>query len=1270
MKIPTAMDDSSVSHHNGGQVGSQIGVSVNNKQNDEPSQSVQYSIPGILHFIQHEWARFELERSQWEVDRAEFEARIAFLQGERKGQENLKNDLVRRIKMLEYALKQERAKFHKLKYGVELQQGDVRPPPEELPAEPEPAERATWKQGRQLIKQYLQEIGYTDTILDVRSNRVRTLLGLNNEEGGEDPNYRGYDKQRDRCDHAMNHLIIRKYDYGGKDARKGGVSTGGGYNEEGLSVQETAAVFANFEFLANQEMDMDEIDDLDAKQAHHNQGKQGTTVYNYRFIYIWVGATIGLSVQETAADFANFEFLANQEMDMDEIDDLDAKQAHHNQGKQETAAVFANFEFLANQQMDMDEIDDLDAKQAYHNQGKQGLSVQETAAVFANFEFLANQEMDMDVIDDLDAKQAHHNQGKQGLWVQETAAVFANFEFLANQEMDMDEIDDLDAKQAHHNQGQQGEEVDHEAEEVLNELNLLTESEPDDGGQGDEYGSAVKFPGGASVPATATAATGGAGEADEEPLALGELAQLTVSNEPEAYDVNSANKESFRKTWNAKYTLRSHFDGLTVSNEPEAYDVNSANKESFRKTWNAKYTLRSHFDGVRALAFHPTEAALVTASEDHTLKLWNLQRTVPAKKSAGLDVEPLYTFRAHTAPVLCLAMGAPSAPCRPRNQQGWTWSPSTPSARTPRQYSASPWARPGQYTPPAATSSLRQPLTFLPTEAALVTASEDHTLQLWNLQCTVPAKKSAGLDVEPLYTFRAHTAPVLCLAMGAPSAPCRPRSQPGWTWSPSTPSARTPRQYSASPWARPGQYTPPAATSRPRQPLTFHPTDAALVAASEDHTLKLWNLQRTVPAKKSAGLDVEPLYTFRAHTAPVLCLAMGAPRSEECFSGGLDGTIRVWNLPPPTADPYDPYDPAVQGPVLRDHTDAVWSLASAHGRLLSSSADGTARLWAPRAARPLLQTLRADDSPNAPIPAAADFADAGARAAVVYRDGALLMYDLETAQLSLCNLLDWPEVSFYFADDSPNAPIPAAADFADAGARAAVVYRDGALLMYDLETAQVSFYFADDSPNAPIPTAADFADAGARAAVVYRDGALLMYDLETAQLSNVTYWNDDSPNAPIPAAADFADAGARAAVVYRDGALLMYDLETAQPVLRVACDSGAWRVRAHPTLPLLVTAHEDRHIRFWDAVSGRLAHAMVAHLDAVTGLALDPNGLFLLSGSHDCSVRLWNLDTKTCVQEITAHRKKFDESIMDVAFHPLRPYIASAGADGLAKVFV
>ena len=33
---------------------------------------------------------------------------------------------------------------------------------------------------------YLQEIGYTDTIIDVRSSRVRQLLGLQGQNEGDD----------------------------------------------------------------------------------------------------------------------------------------------------------------------------------------------------------------------------------------------------------------------------------------------------------------------------------------------------------------------------------------------------------------------------------------------------------------------------------------------------------------------------------------------------------------------------------------------------------------------------------------------------------------------------------------------------------------------------------------------------------------------------------------------------------------------------------------------------------------------------------------------------------------------------------------------------------------------------------------------------------------------------------------------------------------------------------------------------------------------------
>uniref|UniRef100_A0AAQ5Z6I0 Striatin-3 n=1 Tax=Amphiprion ocellaris TaxID=80972 RepID=A0AAQ5Z6I0_AMPOC len=164
------------------------GVMVPHQPDELPRPQQQYTIPGILHYIQHEWARFEMERAHWEVERAELQARIAFLQGERKGQENLKNDLVRRIKMLEYALKQERAKYHKLKYGTELNQGEMKMPSfesdtkdSEVSAVPANSQ-LTWKQGRQLLRQYLQEVGYTDTILDVRTQRVRSLLGLSGSE--------------------------------------------------------------------------------------------------------------------------------------------------------------------------------------------------------------------------------------------------------------------------------------------------------------------------------------------------------------------------------------------------------------------------------------------------------------------------------------------------------------------------------------------------------------------------------------------------------------------------------------------------------------------------------------------------------------------------------------------------------------------------------------------------------------------------------------------------------------------------------------------------------------------------------------------------------------------------------------------------------------------------------------------------------------------------------------------------------------------------------
>lgn len=188
------------------------------------------------------------------------------------------------------------------------------------------------------------------------------------------------------------------------------------------------------------------------------------------------------------------------------------------------------------------------------------------------------------------------------------------------------------------------------------------------------------------------------------------------------------------------------------------------------------------------------------------------------------------------------------------------------------------------------------------------------------------------------------------------------------------------------------------------------------------------------------------------------------------------------------------------------------------------------------------------------------------------------------------------------------------------------------------------------------------------------DGTVRLWDAAVNPACVGTY-NREKENG-IPTSVAFLNDPAHAVTSFTSGDVVIYDLETTQPVIHLdstTSDSAANqinRIVSHPKLPVTITAHDDRCIRFFDNKTGKMIHSMVAHLDAVTCLAVDPNGVFLMSGSHDCSIRLWNLDNKTCVQEITAHRKKYDEAIHDVTFHPSKAYIASAGADALAKVFV
>lgn len=107
--------------------------------------------------------------------------------------------------------------------------------------------------------------------------------------------------------------------------------------------------------------------------------------------------------------------------------------------------------------------------------------------------------------------------------------------------------------------------------------------------------------------------------------------------------------------------------------------------------------------------------------------------------------------------------------------------------------------------------------------------------------------------------------------------------------------------------------------------------------------------------------EVEPIVTYRHHSDAVTCVAVSTIR-DVIFSGSLDSTICIWELPQPQQKPYGPYDPSCLVQRLEGHTDAVWDVLPHpqwHGaarqpqsgqenietQLVSVSADKTFKVW-------------------------------------------------------------------------------------------------------------------------------------------------------------------------------------------------------------------------------------------------------------------------------------------------------------------------------------
>ncbi|KAJ9473955.1 F-box protein MET30 [Pseudozyma hubeiensis] len=372
--------------------------------------------------------------------------------------------------------------------------------------------------------------------------------------------------------------------------------------------------------------------------------------------------------------------------------------------------------------------------------------------------------------------------------------------------------------------------------------------------------------------------------------------------------------------------------------------------------------------------------------------------------------------------------------------------------------------------------------------------------------------------------------------------------------------------------------------------VAFLQNEMTLLSASDDNTIKFWDLDvgtLNQPAAKS-GTDSQPLVTFRGHSAAVTCLAV-SPNKRRFYSGSLDSSIRVWQLPDGDVEAYPPFEKSTELGCLVGHSQAVWDVAvlpdrsDEEGRLASASADGTVKIWSVRAGSAAASsTSNGESNSNASAPA--------------------------VLQLS------W---NYFGSEPGP----------------------DTAKERENLEK----------SGTLPVPTCVEACHSDLRlVAVSYSNSIVKLFEVDTGR--QVRQLKSDET----------------------------YDGSVETQINKLV---------THPTLPLLITAHEDGYIRMFDLDTGACTLSMVAHLDAVTSLDIDASGLTLVSGGHDCSVRFWDIaggslagrdgpvgegdksTTAVCRQEISSHRNKASEGVLAVKYHPTAPYFASAGADGVIRIY-
>ncbi len=69
----------------------------------------------------------------------------------------------------------------------------------------------------------------------------------------------------------------------------------------------------------------------------------------------------------------------------------------------------------------------------------------------------------------------------------------------------------------------------------------------------------------------------------------------------------------------------------------------------------------------------------------------------------------------------------------------------------------------------------------------------------------------------------------------------------------------------------------------------------------------------------------------------------------------------------------------------------------------------------------------------------------------------------------------------------------------------------------------------------------------------------------------------------------------------------------------------------------IVSGSADRTVKVWEAATGRLLRSLEGHTGSVRAVAVSPDGRFTVSGSEDRTVKVWEAATGNLLCSLEGH---------------------------------